>query len=49
MPPIKIVSDFGPTGDQLQAVDWLNAGLERGYKHQTLERIGIADEMETGE
>lgn len=49
MPPFKIVSDFQPTGDQPQAVDRLVEGLERGYKHQTLERIGIAEEMETGE
>ena len=40
MPPFKIVADFRPTGDQHQAVDSLVAGLER---------IGIAEEMETGD
>ena len=49
MPPFKIVSDFGPTGDQPQAVDWLVKGLERGCEHQMLVRTGIAEEMETEE
>ena len=49
MPNFKIVSDFGPTGDQPQAVDRLVEGLERGCEHQMLERIGIAEEMDTGE
>jgi len=45
MPPFKIVSDFGPTGDQPQAVDRLVAGLERGYKHQTL--LGVTGSGKT--
>ncbi len=36
MPQFKIVSDFHITGDQLQAVDKLTLGLERGYREQTL-------------
>jgi len=40
MPPFKIVSDFRPTRDQHQAVDRLVVEQER---------IGIAEEMETGE
>lgn len=40
MPPFIIVSDFWPTGYQPQAVDRLFQGLER---------ICIADEMETEE
>ncbi len=40
MPPFKIVSDFHPTGDQPQAVEKLVEGLER---------IGIAEEVGTGE
>ena len=49
MPPFKIVSNFGLTGDQTQVVDRLVERLERGYKHQMLARIGIAEEIETGE
>ena len=44
MPNFKIVSDFRPTGDQPQAVDRLVEGLEHRHKHQTLERISIAEE-----
>ena len=45
MPRFKIVSDFGPTGDQPQAVDRLVEGLERGYKHQTL--LGVTGSGKT--
>jgi len=45
MPPFKIISDFGPTGDQPQAVDRLVEGLERGYKHQTL--LGVTGSGKT--
>ena len=45
MPEFKIVSDFGPTGDQPQAVDKLVAGLERGHKHQTL--LGVTGSGKT--
>ena len=36
MPQFEIVSDFGMTGDQPQAVDGLVEGLSKGFKHQTL-------------
>jgi excinuclease ABC subunit B len=36
MSEFKLVSDFGPTGDQPQAIDKLIEGLEKGYKYQTL-------------
>jgi excinuclease ABC subunit B len=45
MPPFKIVSDFGLTGDQPQAVDRLVEGLERGYKRQTL--LGVTGSGKT--
>ena len=45
MPPFKIVSDFRPTGDQPQAVEKLVAGLERGYRHQTL--LGVTGSGKT--
>jgi len=45
MPPFKIVSDFRMTGDQPQAVDSLVAGLDKGYKHQTL--LGVTGSGKT--
>ena len=36
MSQFQLVSDFKPTGDQPQAIEQLVAGLEQGYKHQTL-------------
>ncbi len=45
MPPFEIVSDFGLTGDQPQAVDKLVAGLEQGFKHQTL--LGVTGSGKT--
>src|SRR5512136_2224876 len=45
MPPFEIVSDFGLTGDQPQAVDKLVAGLERGYERQTL--LGVTGSGKT--
>jgi excinuclease ABC subunit B len=45
MPSFKIVSDFKPTGDQPPAVDKLVAGLEKGYKHQTL--LGVTGSGKT--
>jgi len=45
MPNFKIVSDFGMTGDQPQAVDKLVEGLERGFKHQTL--LGVTGSGKT--
>jgi excinuclease ABC subunit B len=45
MPPFKIVSDFGMTGDQPQAVDALVRGAEEGLKHQTL--LGVTGSGKT--
>jgi excinuclease ABC subunit B len=45
MPPFKIVSDFGMTGDQPQAVDALVRGVESGYRHQTL--LGVTGSGKT--
>jgi excinuclease ABC subunit B len=45
MPDFKIVSDFKMTGDQPQAVDKLVAGLEKGYKDQTL--LGVTGSGKT--
>ena len=32
----KLVSDFKPTGDQPQAIEYLSKGIEEGKKFQTL-------------
>ena len=45
MSQFEIISDFGMTGDQPQAVDKLAAGLERGFKHQTL--LGVTGSGKT--
>jgi len=45
MPPFEIVSDFRMTGDQPQAVEKLVAGLNKGYKHQTL--LGVTGSGKT--
>jgi len=45
MPPFEIVSDFKMTGDQPQAVDKLVAGLNRGFKRQTL--LGVTGSGKT--
>ncbi|MCX5993115.1 MAG: excinuclease ABC subunit UvrB [Chloroflexi bacterium] len=45
MPPFKIVSDFGMTGDQPQAVDALVHGVEAGHRHQTL--LGVTGSGKT--
>jgi excinuclease ABC subunit B len=39
VPPLKVVSDFEPAGDQPKAIDALAAGVERGDRFQTL--LGI--------
>ena len=39
MPDFKIHADFRMTGDQPQAVDELVAGLEQGYRYQTLKGV----------
>src|SRR5271154_6938924 len=38
-PRFQVVSDFGPAGDQPQAIAALSAGIERGDRFQTL--LGI--------
>jgi excinuclease ABC subunit B len=45
MPPFKIVSDFGMTGDQPQAVDELVRGMQEGFRHQTL--LGVTGSGKT--
>jgi len=45
MPQFEIVSDFKMTGDQPQAVDGLLAGLDKGFKHQTL--LGVTGSGKT--
>jgi len=45
MPPFKIVSDFGMTGDQPQAADKLVEGLNKGFEHQTL--LGVTGSGKT--
>ena len=45
MPDFEIVSDFGMTGDQPQAVEGLVEGLKRGYKHQTV--LGVTGSGKT--
>ncbi len=45
MPSFKIVSDFGMTGDQPQAVEKLVEGLSQGFKHQTL--LGVTGSGKT--
>ncbi len=45
MPQFEIISDFKMTGDQPQAVDRLVAGLNKGYKQQTL--LGVTGSGKT--
>ncbi len=45
MPPFKIVSDFGLTGDQPQAVAGLVDGLNKSYRQQTL--LGVTGSGKT--
>jgi len=45
MPDFKIVSDFGMTGDQPQAVDELVRGVEAGFNKQTL--LGVTGSGKT--
>ncbi|HEX73967.1 MAG TPA: excinuclease ABC subunit UvrB [Dehalococcoidia bacterium] len=45
MPSFEIVSDFKMTGDQPQAVDKLVAGLNQGFKRQTL--LGVTGSGKT--
>ena len=45
MAQFEIVSDFGMTGDQPQAVDRLVEGLNEGFEHQTL--LGVTGSGKT--
>ena len=45
MPEFKVVAPFEPTGDQPQAIEGLVAGLNAGYKHQTL--LGVTGSGKT--
>ncbi len=45
MPNFELVSDFGMTGDQPQAVEKLVVGLKHGFKHQTL--LGVTGSGKT--
>jgi excinuclease ABC subunit B len=45
MPPFEVVSDFGLTGDQPQAVDRLVDGLQLGHRKQTL--LGVTGSGKT--
>ncbi|MFC2048218.1 excinuclease ABC subunit UvrB [Chloroflexota bacterium] len=45
MSQFEIVSDFGMTGDQPQAVEGLVEGLKRGFKHQTV--LGVTGSGKT--
>ena len=45
MPEFEVVSDFGMTGDQPEAVDRLVAGLEKGHRKQTL--LGVTGSGKT--
>ncbi len=45
MPPIQVVSEFQPTGDQPQAIEQLTAGIEQGMKHQVL--LGVTGSGKT--
>jgi len=45
MPEFQVVSEFGMTGDQPQAVDKLVDGLSRGYRKQTL--LGVTGSGKT--
>ena len=33
---VKLVSEYKPTGDQPQAIEYLSKGIEEGKKFQTL-------------
>jgi excinuclease ABC subunit B len=45
MPPLKVISEFEPTGDQPQAIDQLAKGIEEGFKHQVL--LGVTGSGKT--
>src|SRR3990167_9579870 len=41
----KLTSEYKPTGDQPEAIQKLTAGLEKGFKHQTL--LGVTGSGKT--
>ena len=45
MPPLKVVSDFQPTGDQPQAIAALAQGIRDGLKNQVL--LGVTGSGKT--
>ncbi len=45
MPPLKVISEFEPTGDQPQAIDQLADGIDQGLKHQVL--LGVTGSGKT--
>jgi excinuclease ABC subunit B len=45
MPPIQVVSEFQPTGDQPQAIAQLASGVQQGMKHQVL--LGVTGSGKT--
>lgn len=45
MPDFKLISDFGPRGDQGEAIDALVKGLQNGEKYQTL--LGVTGSGKT--
>ena len=45
MPPIQVVSEFKPTGDQPQAIAQLTGGIQQGMKHQVL--LGVTGSGKT--
>jgi excinuclease ABC subunit B len=45
MPPLKVISDFQPTGDQPQAIAALAKGLQKGMRHQVL--LGVTGSGKT--
>ncbi|HHW88658.1 MAG TPA: excinuclease ABC subunit UvrB [Chloroflexi bacterium] len=45
MPPIQVVSEFQPTGDQPQAIAKLAEGIRQGLKHQVL--LGVTGSGKT--
>ena len=45
MPPIQVVSDFQPTGDQPQAIEKLAEGVQKGLRHQVL--LGVTGSGKT--
>ena len=45
MPPLKVVSDFEPMGDQPQAIAGLARGVSEGLKHQVM--LGVTGSGKT--